>query len=497
MAAWPERPLGALEAAVVEANAVALGFTVDQLMENAGRAVAEEAARHLPTAPAEVAVLCGAGNNGGDGSVAAHYLYQWGYRPTVWFVRPPAEIRSGPARHAYDRLCREVAVCEGVPAAAELAGASMVIDALLGTGGAGELQEPYRSASAALAASGRPVLSVDLPTGQGGPGAVRPQWTVALTAPKAGSSPQNSGEITVRDIGIPEAARDATGPGEFMAYPTARPGPRSRSVRVAVIGGGPYTGAPALCALAALRAGAERATVFAPSPAAERIQGLSPDLVVRPVGRDHFRPEDLDRFGELFGRESIQSLVVGPGVGAEAATRELIASVLPRFLGRVPVVVDAEALPALAGMARDPSGPEELIATPNAGEFRRYFGVESPAGPVGAEAVRRTAAERRITLLVKGSVDLFSDGTVSARNLNHPSAQAVAGSGDVLTGVLGTLRGMGLPALAAVRLGTYWVGEAGHVAYSRHGPGLIASDLLEELGPTLLAGMSRGRRARA
>ena len=497
MASWPERPFTALEAAVVEANAVALGMTVDQLMENAGRAVAEEASRRLPPAPAVVAVLCGSGNNGGDGSVAAHYLYQWGHRPEVWFVRPPAEIRSSPARHAYERLRREVSVREGVPPASSLSEAALIVDALLGTGLTGELKEPYRSAAAAVAQSARPVLSVDLPSGLGTEAAVRPRWTVALSAVKAGTTAANGGEIVVRDIGVPEEARSATGPGEFLAYPLSRPGPRSRSARVVVIGGGPYAGAPALSALAALRAGAERATVLAPAPAADRIQAFSPDLVVRPVGEGHFTTNDLARFGELFARESVQGLVVGPGVGSDPATAAVLGRLVERFLGRVPVVLDAEALPALAELLGRVPQASDLIATPNTGEFRRHLARLRPDDPIGPAAVTEAAARFGLTVLVKGAVDLFSDGATEGRNLNHPAAQAVAGSGDVLSGVIGALRAMGLGALPSIRLATYWVGEAGHRAYSLRGPGLVATDLLEALGPTLLAGLGRSAVSRA
>src|SRR5487761_44053 len=162
---WPPdlRALSASETAVVEENAVSLGVAVDALMENAGRAAAEEAVRRLPAPPAPVAIVAGTGNNGGDGFAAAFYLSQWGYAPQVWVVRPPSEIRSRPCRRCFDRIERYAQVKAKVPTAEELTGQPLVIDALLGAGQAGALRGPYRDAVEAIRTSGSPVLSIDMP----------------------------------------------------------------------------------------------------------------------------------------------------------------------------------------------------------------------------------------------------------------------------------------------------------------------------------------------
>ncbi|MGI0156166.1 MAG: NAD(P)H-hydrate epimerase, partial [Thermoplasmata archaeon] len=188
-----------LEMAVVEANAVALGSTVDFLMENAGRAVAEEATRHLPSPPARVAVVAGNGNNGGDATCASFYLHQWGYTPEVWIVRPPSEIASRAARRCFERVERRLTIHVGIPRADELSSMPLIVDGLLGTGQGGRLRPPVREAVAAIRSSRAPVLSIDVPTGVRDPEGLRPSWTVTLTCPKEEMAPGTSGDVSVRD----------------------------------------------------------------------------------------------------------------------------------------------------------------------------------------------------------------------------------------------------------------------------------------------------------
>jgi ADP-dependent NAD(P)H-hydrate dehydratase / NAD(P)H-hydrate epimerase len=492
---WAEsrRPLSSEEMAVVEQNAVALGVTIDALMENAGRAVAEEATRHLPSPPARVAVVASTGNNGGDGTGAAFYLQQWGYAPEVWLVRPPSEIHSRAARRCFDRIERRCPVHVRVPRPEELSTMPLVIDALLGTGQHDRLRGPIRDAVEAVRSSRAPVLSVDLPTGVTDPEGLRPAWTVTFTVPKEELREAAPGELTVRDIGIPPEAWRKTGPGEFLFFRS--PGDRGRTGRVVVVGGGPYAGAPALAALAALRTGAERATVLAPEGAAERVQSFSPNLVVRAFGTERFRPTDVPEILEFVRSAKPRAVVVGMGAGAHPETTEALGTVVRELANLLPLVVDADALVAL------PS-PEDLgsdavrgvVATPNEGEFERVFGGP-PGGPsaLRAEEVRRIAAERKVTLVVKGAADLGSDGETVFENTHHHPAMTVGGVGDVLAGVIGSILAQGVRPLHAARLATYWTGEAGQRSASRRGFGLVATDVIDELPSALVAGLERVR----
>ncbi|HTP54987.1 MAG TPA: NAD(P)H-hydrate dehydratase [Thermoplasmata archaeon] len=493
------RPLTAEEMAVAELNAVALGVTLDTLMENAGRAVAEEAARHLPPPPARVAVVASTGNNGGDGTCAAFYLQQWGFSPEIWLVHPPSEIRSRSARRCFERIERRLPVHLRIPRPEDLATMPLVVDALLGTGQSEHLRPPILEAVRAIRASKAPVLSVDLPTGTRDPvEGLRPSWTVTLTAPKAELDAATAGTVSVRDIGIPVEAWRRTGPGEFAFFraPTGR-SDRGRTARIVIVGGGPYSGAPALAGLAALRTGAERATILAPAGAAERIQAFSPNLVVRPFGGEHFRPTDVGEILDYLRAAPPRAVAVGMGAGAHPETLSALAELIPGLARIAPTLVDADGLGALpsGGEWNLPDGAGRPLATPNAGEFARLVGREPSGLAARIESARALAADRRLFLVVKGDPDLLTDGETLVENRHHHPAMTVAGVGDVLAGAIVSLLGQGLPALSAARLGTYWTGEAGILAASRKSFGLVATDLLEELPAALSAGLARIHRA--
>jgi len=493
------RPLSSEEMAVAEQNAVALGVSLDTLMENAGRAVAEEAARHLPPPPARVAVVASIGNNGGDGFGAAFYLNQWGYSPEVWVVRPPSEIRSRSTRRCFDRIDRKLTIHPRVPAATDLKSMPLVIDALLGTGQRAPLNGPVLAAARAIREAKAPVLSIDLPTGTADPvDGVRPEWTVTLTAPKAEMDGATAGDVTVRDIGIPPDAWRRTGPGEFSFFRlSADRSDRGRTARIVIIGGGPYAGAPALAGLAALRSGAERATIVAPGGAADRIQSFSPNLVVRAFGEDRFRPTDVDEILDFVRAAPPRAIALGMGAGAHPETVEALGRIAHGLQGTAPMLIDADGLAGLPGPEEwtNPDPAHRPMATPNAGEFDRLLGGRRVAPTERAEAARRLALERGLFLVVKGSTDLLTDGETVVENRHHHAAMTVGGVGDVLAGTLVALLGQGLGALAAARLGTYWVGEAGILAASRKSFGLLATDVIDELPAALAGGLARIHRA--
>jgi ADP-dependent NAD(P)H-hydrate dehydratase / NAD(P)H-hydrate epimerase len=495
MWAGSARPLTSLEMAVVEANAVALGSTIDFLMENAGRAVAEEATRHLPSPPARVSVVAGSGNNGGDGTCAAFYLHQWGYAPELWLVRPPSEISTRAARRCFERVEHRCPIHFGVPPVDELASFPLVIDALLGTGQGGRLRSPIREAVLAVRASGVPVLAIDVPTGVGDPEGLRPQWTVTLTCPKEEMRPGTSGEVTVRDIGIPQDAWRRTGPGEFHFFPSPTGhGDRGRSGRVVFIGGGPYAGAPALSALAALRSGAERATVLTPEGTAAQVQGFSPNLVVRPFGVERFRETDVAEIVEFVRSSGAKAVAIGMGAGAHPETVAALRAVERELVGSLPMLVDADGLAGLPSASEidESADAPVLVATPNTGEYERYFrGSSDGEEAARLERARGIAAERHVTLLVKGDPDLLTDGETAFENAHHLPAMTVGGVGDVLGGVVASLLAQGVYPLHAARLGTWWVGEAGTRVAARKSFGLVATDVVEELPSVLVTALER------
>ncbi|HTT25607.1 MAG TPA: bifunctional ADP-dependent NAD(P)H-hydrate dehydratase/NAD(P)H-hydrate epimerase, partial [Thermoplasmata archaeon] len=437
---------------------------------------------------------------GGDGCAAAHYLRQLGHAPEIWRVAV-AEIRSAPARRCFERAAKDSPVHRGVPTAATLAEFPLVIDAILGAGHRAPLRPEYAAAVHAIRASGAPTLSIDTPTGLEDPQGLTARWTVALTAPKAEVPADRAGEVVVRDIGIPPSAWTETGPGEFLAFDPAAADPvPPRGGRIVVVGGGPYAGAPALVGLAALRCGAERATLLVPERAFGAVQGFAMDLVVRSVGGTHFAPTDVTSAWTELQAGPVAAVVAGPGAGHDPGTVDFFRELLPSIDFATPLVVDADALPALFDEGDRPLlAGRPVLATPNAGELRRLLATHPALAldPAAEGSVPALARILGVTLVAKGPEDRIEDGTRSARNRHHPRSMAVAGSGDVLSGVLGALLARGLSPWEAARLGTYWAGEAGHRVAATRGPGLLATDLLEALAPVGRAGLDRVRTALA
>jgi ADP-dependent NAD(P)H-hydrate dehydratase / NAD(P)H-hydrate epimerase len=486
----PVPPISALESAVLESNAISLGVSVESLMENAGRAVAEEAGHVLPKAPARVAILTGMGNNGGDGSTAAFYLQQWGHLPELWLLGSPEGIRTPAARHAFDRVRRRLPVHLGPPTAEELKPFPLVIDALLGTGQSGPLRGAYAAGAEAIARAQVPVLSVDVPSGEGSPDGVRATWTVALTAPKIGIEPERTGQLIVRDIGIPPKAREETGPGEFHYF--RPPGPEGRAARVVILGGGPYSGAPALSGLAALRAGAERATLLCPSAIASEVGAYSPVLVVEKVGGDRFEPSDLPAVLEKLRAMRFHAVAVGMGAGRAPTTVEFFSRLLDALPPEVPVVVDADALEAATRPPKSEFRARPFVLTPNPGELHRLSGdPRELSEPERIGVVEGLAAANQVTFLAKGSPDVVASPGRRVVNRHHHPAATVAGVGDVLDGVVAALLAARVEPYAAARLAAYWVGDAGIRVFGRAGYGVLATDVLEELPVALIDGLRR------
>ena len=233
---------------ILDINAESLGVPTSLLMENAGRAVAKVVSDRFG-AHKRILVLCGTGNNGGDGFVAASYLRR-DNKVNVLLARPAAEIKTAISKEAFLAV-KDLVVNN---ASKDLSDFDVIVDALLGTGVKGHLSEPYSSLIERINQSSRPVVAVDVPSGFGADKAVRPTVTVTFHDAKEDMTKDNSGEIVIVDIGIPLDAAKYVGPGEFVHYPIPSPDShKGMNGRVLIVGGGPYTGAPALAGFGAYR----------------------------------------------------------------------------------------------------------------------------------------------------------------------------------------------------------------------------------------------------
>lgn len=480
--------MNARETRVLDLNSEALGIPASLLMENAGRAVAQEVARFSPKS---VVVLCGPGNNGGDGLVAARHLAAHA-SVTVVLLEPRSSLRTELARQALRFLPRRVEVVEspdGKRLVGLLSGAEIVVDALLGAGLEGELRPAHAALVRAVNEHAKRVVAVDVPTGLGTGLAVEPDVTVSFHDTKEGMTPQNAGRVVVADIGIPKEADRFTGPGELTLYPLPRPEQhKGQGGIVLVLAGGPYTGAATLAALGAMRAGADLAVVLTPRKAADAIAAASPNLVVRALNNydlDLGDRENLPEFEQWMARA--HSVVIGPGIGRSETAAHSVSFAMDRFRElRKPVVIDADAIHALASEKRTLF--PLAVATPHAGEFKVLAGEALPAWDDlegRAEAATRAAKNLDGTLLVKGPVDVITDGERVKLNRTGHAAMSHGGTGDVLAGIVGALLAKGMGPFDAARVAAYVNGRAGELAAAENGPGTLATDVLDKVAGVL------------
>jgi ADP-dependent NAD(P)H-hydrate dehydratase / NAD(P)H-hydrate epimerase len=435
----------------VDANAVALGVTELQLMESAGKALADMA---RTANPERILVLCGKGNNGGDGMVAARYL-QRDVVTDVCYL--DTGKRSGTCEHQLSALkhcrvalhpfrCRDD--IESMRSLFERA--DVILDALLGIGSSGPVKEPLSTCVLMANASGAQIIAADVPT----PG-MRADRICAFHRAKTKGS-------TVVDIGIPLEAECYTGPGDLTLLPSrGHRAHKGAGGEVLVIGGGPYQGAPWLAGLGALRAGADIVRIA--SPVFEPL----PDLIYECLPGERIGKEHVEKLIALAGHADV--VVCGNGLGAES--HNVIREVIPWCKK---AVIDADALRLPLPVAAD-----ETLYTPHAGEFTRIAGINLPDGS-RERALAARGAGIRGTVLLKGPTDIITDGKRVRFNRTGDPAMTVGGTGDVLAGIAGALL-CHLPAFEAACIGAYVNGRAGQAVAAERGEGMLATDLVDRI----------------
>ncbi|MFC4541627.1 NAD(P)H-hydrate dehydratase [Halosolutus amylolyticus] len=464
--------------AAVDENAAALGVPRKQLMESSGNAVARTV-RDVTEPGSSVAIVAGRGNNGGDAFVAARFLDE--YDVTILLLGHATNIGTEIARENWDALEQADYETREIKDSSQfdLPDADVVVDAMLGTGISGDLREPVATAAEAIDGADATVVAVDVPSGfdaDGGDHAenrVEADRVVTFHDTKPGLE-DLAAEVTVADIGIPAAAERFVGPGDIsLARPDDREG------RPYVIGGGPYTGAPALAAQAALRAGAELSFVAAPKTVAAEIQGYAEDLIVQPYEEEILtsdRAEDLLETAKQYDNP----VVLGPGLGTADETLEAAREFLESYDGRV--VVDADALAVVPEVETDAT----LVCTPNRAELARMGGPDASDLREVADEIESFASDLGHVVLAKGADDVITDGERTRISRSGTIGMKVGGTGDTLAGIVAALLEHADP-MDAAAAAAHVNGLAGERLAERDGHGFLASDMLAEI-PAVLWG---------
>ncbi len=471
-----------------DALAVQSGVSSLTLMENAGRAVAAAVVARFAKRP--VLVLCGPGNNGGDGFVVARLLKDRGWAVQLALFGAVEKLKGDAAAMAA-RWNGQIAA--GVLSAVD--GAGLIVDALLGAGLDRDIEGPLKTLIEALNAGEARVISIDVPSGiDGASGAIRgvavhADLTVTFFRKKPGHvllpGRLRCGKLIVADIGIPQSVLAALSSTAFENSPALWTLPQlkadghkyARGHCLVVSGGALHTGASRLAATAALRSGAGLVTVA----------GVSDALLVHAAHLTSVmlaEASDATGLAILLADRRKNAVIIGPAAGIGVATR---AKVLAAMQAGAATVLDADALSSFSDApetlfdAITANRGRPVILTPHDGEFERIFaGIEGPK----IDRARTAAAKSGAVIVLKGGDTVIAspDGRVAV-NTSAPATLATAGSGDVLSGIVGGLLAQGLAGFEAAAAAVWLHGEAAHIFGK---PGLIAEDL-PDLLPEALA----------
>ena len=493
-----------------------IGIPSIVLMENAGRqAVAAMEAAYDDLATSQVGVLCGRGNNGGDGFVVARTLIQRGVDVGVFLLGSVSEI-TGDARINLEVLGRiGVTVVEIASAQewelhfTEISECDLVVDAILGTGFRGQLSGLLETVVADVNALGVPIVSIDLPTGVSADThvvegtAIEASMTVTLGAPKIPlvfpPADSHGGDLVIADIGIPYPVFEEL-EGEYLELLTRE---RMREIvpaRVAdshkgdfgrvlvVAGSNGRTGAAHLSAIGALRSGAGLVTIATPRSCVPIIAAMAPEYMTE--GLDETASGTID-YGAIDRVLDLKAdvIAVGPGLGQAPSTSAFVHALVER--AGVPLVLDADALNAFVGEPERLMGRDgvDVIITPHPGEMARLLNTSiEKVQSDRLKHAREFAAAHKVHVVLKGHRTVIAgpDGRTFV-NLTGNAGMATGGTGDLLTGMLAAWFAQLLDAEAACKLAVYLHGTAGDLAEADEGEvALVATDMAARLGDAVL-----------
>jgi ADP-dependent NAD(P)H-hydrate dehydratase / NAD(P)H-hydrate epimerase len=486
------------------------------LMENAGRSVAEFIReRFSDFQRRHIIVLCGKGNNGGDGLVAARYLRKMRAHVSVYLVGSARDVKGDAAVNLklWKRTGKAlVEVSSQKQAFGALHSDDLIVDALLGTGARGPMEGLLAEVVAAVNqhAPGCAVVAVDIPsglnadTGEASGPVIVADHTVSFTAPKPGlvlrAGPQHSGDVIVREIGSPRPLVEETGKGNLrwteardfaqFAVPRQPSGHKGDYGHALVVAGSVgKSGAAVLAGSAALRAGAGLVTVATPEPVLPVVAAHTPEIMTEPLAATLTGAvSDRSLEGNLFSKilEGKRALAVGPGLSTHAETQTFVRTVV-RARQTVPIILDADGINAFAGRGGELQSAKGLLAlTPHPGEMARLLGCSiQDVQARRIDTALGVAAQWNVSIVLKGHETVIAapDGRAWVNSTGNPG-MGTGGTGDVLTGILAGLTAQygvdSWPDMLA--FGVYLHGLAGDLAYRKTGGApLMATDLISFL----------------
>lgn len=441
---------------IIDLNCEFFGLSRLQLMENAGKAIAEEIKSRFRNG--RVAIYAGSGNNGGDGFVAARHLK--GFEVEIFLAGEPKTdiaLKNFEILKKSGYRIQKISECD----------AEIIVDALLGTGITGRPRGEYERAIEIINSSEAFKLAVDVPSGLNADTgeyeiAVKADLTVTFHRMKPGilKAKEICGEVVVRDIGIPEAFERLCGVGDVVAtYKRFDDAHKGMHGRVAVIGGGEYTGAVAFASLSAYHSGADIVITAVPESIKGIVASFSPNLIVRGLKGDRITPRNLKEAEEIVRKCDVA--VIGMGVGNNPEFREFVEELLKSCKK---AVLDAE------GITKNIPEGVECILTPHRGELKKNFNAEP-------KDLQKIAKEIGAVILLKGKEDIITDGFRTKVNRTGNAGMTVGGTGDVLAGICGALLCLD-DAFHSACASAFINGFAGDLCLERYGYNYTSMELI-------------------
>lgn len=505
------------EVSILDNNSEWLGIPKSHLMECAGYSFAMEiVSRYDLDENSKIAILCGTGNNGGDGFVIARHLSSFGVKSLVVLMGIPDKIRTKEGKLNWNiistHLTHSIQIMS-VSNSKEITKLkklimdekyTIFIDGLLGTGIQGKIREPISSAINMINSikeknkTNINVISIDVPsgldpnTGEVSDKAVKADLVVTFHRNKLGMEEKTEyiKEICVKSIGIPEEARLFVGRGDLIPTLKIRTKDTHKGQfgKVLVIGGSKnYSGAPAYTSLTSINFGIDLVKTFSPQVVGDVIRGYSPNMIVRTSPGDWLNLKAFEEISTLI--EWSDSIVIGPGLGLEKETEELLVEMLKKIKKeKKPLVLDADALKLVKNHLNLIKGLP-VILTPHEGELKIMTGVELPPGDkieARGKRIFDLAKKLGVTLLVKGAYDYISDGTLLKINRTGCPEMSIGGTGDVLAGLCACFHATENDSFKSACSAAFLNGYIGEYSKKIIGPRFTTMDLIDNINETIL-----------
>ncbi|MCG3222769.1 MAG: NAD(P)H-hydrate dehydratase [Candidatus Heimdallarchaeota archaeon] len=479
----------------LEDNVFATGITIFEMMEIAGKAVAEETSKYaLKNSIKNIVMLSGFGNNGGDALVTAKYLIEKDFNCEIILVGNKKKFNSQASQKNYEKLSEilpedrwfKIKNKKSVETVLKnIDEKSIIVDALFGIGIQGKLKEPYKTVVEFLNNSFKgDIISLDIPSGYNPEidneiYVENPNLIICLGRNKIKQDNFTESSIIVRNIGIPEESELFVGIGDlkwFLPKRKKSSHKRQNGVVTVIAGSKDYVGAPALAGLGAFRTGADLVFIVTPANIRETVASFAPDFITIPAHENEIEPIDIKKAFE-HPRLKGSAFVIGPGMMDTTKTKDTLLEFLKDKVQRQ-VVIDASALSVMEENHLSLLKFHRSILTPHGGEFFRIF-KKKLTGELEKDIkiVEEAAKKWKTTILLKGENDIISDGLRTKINKTGHPGMTVGGTGDVLTGIVATLLSVTDDTFMSACLGAYISGAAGELASQQFGDGLMASDI--------------------